>query len=372
MKNRLIIITLLILFFGLPISTFAAGNTFLSISSSKKEFTVGDQVILTVSVVTPDQAMNATSGSLVVPANLTVNEITKQNSIINFWTEEPHTILNKIHFEGVALNPGYQGKSGKLFTVVTTAKKSGSFSVYLTDGAILANDGLGTNILDSLGSFPIIITEQTEIIHSPELEQNPIVSQSEKSRLLPIITKYTPAVEPGSSLYVKGIGEPNATTKIVFKDVSAKSLGERFITFLQTEKKQITDSIVQNNTKGEFIYTSPNNLVAGAYEAIPFLVDTKTNSEVPGTGVHLLVNDSQIVHYLVIFINILALFIPIVGLGVIIYFIPWYSRLRMRVLKRKIGLEEEEIELTEHQLQRKDKMLGNLPTVASDLEKNIQ
>jgi hypothetical protein len=69
------------------------------------------------------------------------------------------------------------------------------------------------------------------------------------------------------------------------------------------------------------------------------------------------VSDSKIVKALVVVINILGLLIPIVGHGVIIYFIPWYSWRRMRVIRRKLGLEEEKIELSTHQMERQDKIL---------------
>jgi hypothetical protein len=65
----------------------------------------------------------------------------------------------------------------------------------------------------------------------------------------------------------------------------------------------------------------------------------------PWFGVQLFVKDSKIVNYLIVAINVLGLLIPIVTLCVIVYFIPWYSWRKMRVLKRKLGLEEEKIEL---------------------------
>ena len=97
--------------------------------------------------------------------------------------------------------------------------------------------------------------------------------------------------------------------------------------------------------------------MAGVYNTTPFLVDINTNTEKPGLGAQLLVSDSKIVKMLVVLINVLGLLIPVVGLIVIIYFIPWYSFKRMRVLKKKLGLEEEKIELSGHQLERQDKML---------------
>ncbi|HRH25154.1 MAG TPA: hypothetical protein PLQ20_02350, partial [Candidatus Paceibacterota bacterium] len=74
----------------------------------------------------------------------------------------------------------------------------------------------------------------------------------------------------------------------------------------------------------------------------------------PGFGVQLLVNNSKMVRWLVVLINVLALLIPIVCLGVIIYFIPWYSRLRMKILNHKIKLEDERLTLTEKQIKKEE------------------
>jgi hypothetical protein len=41
----------------------------------------------------------------------------------------------------------------------------------------------------------------------------------------------------------------------------------------------------------------------------------------------------------------------------------------MRILKRKMGLEEEKIQLTEHELERKDKMLSQAPIPPISTEK---
>jgi hypothetical protein len=128
--------------------------------------------------------------------------------------------------------------------------------------------------------------------------------------------------------------------------------------FIQSKKKRLGDVLVKNNDKGLFEYVTPKNLVAGVYNATPFLVDENSNTNKPGLGVQLFVNDSKIVKWLIIFINILILLIPIVGLAMIVYFIPWYSTRRMRILKRKMGLEEEKIELTQHQLERQDEIMS--------------
>jgi hypothetical protein len=82
-------------------------------------------------------------------------------------------------------------------------------------------------------------------------------------------------------------------------------------------------------------------------------VDPVKGTDIPGPSIQFLVNDSVIVKDLVVLLNILGLLIPIVSLIVIIYFIPWYSWRRMRLLKGKMLLEEEKIEITAEDLKQK-------------------
>lgn len=316
----------------------------------------GDRITIDVKVRSTTQSINAISGSVSFPSDLVVvRNISKTKSIINFWTQEPKLTKNRISFEGVILNPGFVGSNGIIFSITFEAKKTGSVYLNYNDGGVLANDGLGSNLLTMLDSttFKIIPGKR------PIFPDKVITSVEQKTRLvaLPVITEYSDMVITKDKIFIKGKGEPNLLTKIVFRDTSVKSLGEQLIAFLQKSKNKLDEILVKNNPDGTFEYTSPTNLLAGAYNATPFLVDTDNNVEKPGLGVQLLVSDSKVVKALVVVINVLGLLIPIVALCVIIYFIPWYSWRRMRVLRKKLGLEEEKIELSEHQLARQDKIL---------------
>src|SRR3989344_2824123 len=338
---------------GVNIS-FAQLRPNLFLSAPPKQIEVGELVSIDIKVQSTQQSINAISGVLIFPENLVrVASLSKDKSIINIWTVEPKIERNKISFEGIIFNPGFQGDGGTVFRVTFEAKTTGTVNLNLNEGAILANDGRGTNILATLGSTNF------KIIEGQTFSQYQTIALKPDSRLaiLPIITEYSPTVDPTSTAYLKGRGEPNALTKIVFKDISLKSVGERFIALLQTKKKKLDEVLVKNDEAGAFQYVSGINLTAGVYNATPFLVDTDSNTEKPGLGVQLLVSDSKLVKILVVAINVLGLLIPIVGLGVIIYFIPWYSWKRMRVIKKKLGLEEEKIELSGHQLERQDKIM---------------
>lgn len=339
-------------------STTAYADSSLFFTKSATIVSEGDPITITVKVKATDQAINAISGSVIFPGDLLQTlSISRDNSILNIWTRDPNISRNKISFEGVILNPGYQGDGGSVFSITFEAKKSGLATISFGEGALLANDGYGTNIISTLSStnLSIIGLGALDLIDKSKT----IALSDRKVMALPVITDYSPSIFSKENAYLKGKGEPNALTKISFEDVSQKSFGEQFMDFIQSKKKRLTDVLVKNNEKGLFEYTTSNNLIAGVYNATPFLVDADTNTDKPGLGVQMFVQDSKIIKALIVFINILILLIPIVGLIMLIYFIPWYSSRRMRIMKRRMGLEEEKIELTEHELVRQDKRLAH-------------
>ncbi len=343
-------------------ATAYAGSTSLFFGTLPKQVEEGERLTVDVRVQSSLQSINAISGAVTFPDSLVrVVSISKDKSIINLWTQEPNAQRNKILFEGVILNPGFQGESGIMFQVTFEARHAGSVMLGFSEGAILANDGLGTNILAKFDSASLKIIPSTtfNLNRTVAAGDNTAISGEGSKKLvaLPVITDYSSSVASKDGFYLKGKGEPSALTRIVFKDLSAKSLGEQLIASLQNNKKKLDEALVKNDSTGTFEYISSKDLVAGVYNATPFLVDNNTNTEKPGLGVQLLVSDSPIVKALVVLLNILGLLIPIVVLGVIIYFIPWYSFKRMRVIKKKLGLEEEKINLSEHQLEHQDKIM---------------
>lgn len=354
---RIIFYTSLILL--LPSYAFSAESFVLS--GPSRIVSVGESFPVTVFVSSPSQSMNAVSGTLGIVGGAVITSASKASSIVDFWTNEPSVYANQVKFEGVVLNPGYIGRSGKLFTFNVTARKEGVAKISFSDGAVLANDGLGSNIIDSLPSLSITIKPASGVIVD-YIPSRPVatttVTPTGKIVALPVIIDYSDNVASESRVYIKGKGEPNALTSLTFKDISIKSLGEQFIEILQSKKNKPTEALVKNDKDGFFQYLSSNNLVAGAYNVTPYLVDEDKQTQKPGFGVQVLVNNSKLVKGLIVFINILALLIPVVCLGVIIYFIPWYSRLRMKILSHKIKLEDEQLNLSEKEIKQKEELVG--------------
>src|SRR3989338_5300398 len=127
----------------------------LYFSPSSGTHAVGTSFTVSVYVSSADQAMNAASGIITFPQDkLEVTALSKTGSIFGLWVQEPSfsNSAGTINFEGIALNPGFTGASGKLITVSFRVKAAGTAILNFSSGSVLANDGQGTNILSSLGN----------------------------------------------------------------------------------------------------------------------------------------------------------------------------------------------------------------------------
>lgn len=134
----------------IPFPVLAAS---LSLSPESGVFNAGSTFTVSVKVATPDKPMNAVSGIISFPNDiLQVVSVSKIDSIINLWVQEPSysNFDGTVNLEGVALNPGFSGVSGRIISVTFRAKKEGKAALAFTSGSVLANDGQGTNILSSL------------------------------------------------------------------------------------------------------------------------------------------------------------------------------------------------------------------------------
>ncbi len=140
------------MFAVLPVAASAAT---LSFSPSSGEYAVGKTLSVSVYVSSADQAMNAASGVISFPSDkLEVISLSKTGSIFTLWVQEPSfsNSAGTINFEGIVLNPGFTGSSGKAITITFRTKAAGNASLTFSSGSALANDGKGTNILTGMGN----------------------------------------------------------------------------------------------------------------------------------------------------------------------------------------------------------------------------
>lgn len=141
----------------------------LLVTPQAGSFTVESVFSVNIIVNSSDAAFNAVSGKLSFPSDLVeVVSVSKSQSIVSLWVQEPNfsNTAGSVSFEGVVLNPGYKGSAGKILTVNFRVKKNGDAKLTFLNGEILANDGVGTSILSSLGKasytfLPVPIYEDT-------------------------------------------------------------------------------------------------------------------------------------------------------------------------------------------------------------------
>lgn len=131
----------------------------LYLSPSTGVYTANNTFTVKVMVNTDGKPINAADGLLSFNTNeLSVVSVNRVGSIFNLWVTEP-TFSNSngtINFSG-GLPSGYTGRSGNIMTITFRAAGAGATRVSFKNGSLLANDGLGTNILTSMngGSYTI-------------------------------------------------------------------------------------------------------------------------------------------------------------------------------------------------------------------------
>ena len=160
-------------FVFIPVFTTLAAD--LYILPSNKDLNVGDTLNVAVYVDSIDQAMNAVSFKISYPEDLLrFVSLSKTGTIINLWVQEPKGGNGEVFAEGIVLNPGFTGSRGKILNITFKAIKSGNANLNFVSGAVLANDGLGTNILKNMrGGFYVI---KEKIVEEEKITEQPIIA----------------------------------------------------------------------------------------------------------------------------------------------------------------------------------------------------
>ncbi len=195
MKRVLFVLSFGIFLYASPSVVFAAR---LSLYPSSATVNVGQTVSMSVIIASSDQAANAVSGNLSFPANkLQVVSVSKANSILSLWVEEPSfsNSAGTVTFQGVVPNPGFQSGRGTVLTVVFKAIAAGPANVSFSQASVLANDGSGSDILSDFQGASINVSGQAQ-------EQTIVESKvpSSDPSVINITSKTHPAVNKWYSL----------------------------------------------------------------------------------------------------------------------------------------------------------------------------
>lgn len=192
MRSFLLCTTFIVSIFVISPLVVSADTLYLSPAtgaySSGKTFTVR------VYVSSIAQSINAVSGVVSYPQDkLQVVSVSKTDSILTLWTEEPNFSngTGKVNFEGVVPNPGFIGSGGSIITINFKVIGQGPAAIKFDSGSVLANDGSGTNILKnvgtasfSLGSSPVPVSEEDPVVPTkeesdPNTPKQPVVSSTD-------------------------------------------------------------------------------------------------------------------------------------------------------------------------------------------------
>lgn len=153
MRRALSTLTILSILTGLiPISAFSVGAS-LYLNPASASYSLGNTFSVDINVNTGGQPINAAEGSLLFDTNaFEVIEFSKSGSVFTLWTQDPSfsNSAGTISFGGGVPTPGFTGASGRIFSIKLKVKATGTGTINWSSGSVLANDGLGTNILASM------------------------------------------------------------------------------------------------------------------------------------------------------------------------------------------------------------------------------
>lgn len=252
-----ILVAILFLF-----APYGADAATLYLSPSSGSYVSGKAFTVNVYVASPGEAMNAVSATIGVDSSkFSVVSASSVGSVVNFWVQQPAVSGSTISFEGVVLNPGYQGSGAKVASFVLMPKGTGSGSVSFSSASVLANDGQGTNILDSTtgGTYSVqeavVETPRAAPVVTPkpkedeEEEETPAPSPSVAIEI-PQVTNYNDRISFGDLVALRGVTYANANLEIlVYSDGSL-----------------VTTEYAVSNSVGDYSMVLAKRLSPGSYQ----------------------------------------------------------------------------------------------------------
>lgn len=170
-KNRIKIALAVPVIFLVASSLSLVGNPdkMFLISKDNTFVEIGETVFLQV-LAKADEPVNVISGSIVVPSQYTtIENISRENSIIDLWTQEPIITEDesKIFFSGgIISDSGFTG-TGVLFEIVLKPTQEGTIEIYFEDSKMLAHDGTGFEV--TCGDTPVTLSIRPKEHPTPDV-----------------------------------------------------------------------------------------------------------------------------------------------------------------------------------------------------------
>ncbi len=141
----------------------------LSVSVDKTSVSVGDVVNATLRIDSGGVGINAAQATLRFPKDLLeLTSVDRSASVFGFWLAGPTADngAGTLTFTGGTAN-GVSGASLQVLTAAFKVKGTGTADLALTDGAVTASDGSGTNVLSSMVGAQVISVPKNQVVQAP-------------------------------------------------------------------------------------------------------------------------------------------------------------------------------------------------------------
>ncbi len=249
------------LFFIFSAHTVSAAE--LSLVPASGTMSVGDTVRVRMMLSSNDTSANAISATLSFSKDiLTLTSISKSDSLISLWPVEPSylNVDGSINMEGVILS-GYKGSNGMILTFFFKAKAIGSANIKFNTASVLANDGVGSNILTGTRESHFDVTAPKEKTTVPTvgapIQTVPVNTTNPSTPIAstittPIFIDYSKNVRSGEFLVVKGRADPDVTIAITSDGFTRG-----------TDEPIHESTTVKTNDQGLFAYVSGTRVEKG-------------------------------------------------------------------------------------------------------------
>ncbi|MBI2063245.1 MAG: hypothetical protein HYT61_03375 [Candidatus Yanofskybacteria bacterium] len=283
-KKQWAIPAISLLLFLFPFSLARAATLFISPGSGT--YNNGSNFSVSIRINSAGVSINAAVGILKFnPAELAVTSLTRTGSIFSLWVQEPDfsNALGTINFGGIVFNPGYTGTSGNILTINFKAKAVATTQVSFSSGAVLANDGQGTNVLSSLAGGAYVLRAISVL---PKV--TPVSPQASSQATPKIVT--TPAPVSAEQLIITSSTHPDqlkwySNNNPIFKWDLPVDTGEVILVLSRRNNSPpiisydppISEKVLDDVGEGEFYFNARAKTPAGLgpVTSFKFNVDTQ-------------------------------------------------------------------------------------------------
>lgn len=217
--------SVVLLFLASAHSVFAA---VIYILPEQKNFSIGEEFIIDIKIDSEGESINAAQAAINWPTSiLEFVEAEKTGSVFNFWVEEPNLSgdLNSLSFIGGAAK-GISGAALQIFKIKFKTRGAGAAEISISDAAITASDGKGTNILSKIKGASYGVWE--EVIQQEPMSQ-PVKVEREAipAKNLPQKPELTVPLYPDQAIWHNYLGEVTALWNVSADITAAAAIIDR-------------------------------------------------------------------------------------------------------------------------------------------------